>query len=58
MDMKEGVIYMKKTLINIGGLLLFYSVIVFGVLLLNMRFSHLNNITNERINDTYIAMNK
>jgi len=49
---------MKKTLINIGGLLLFYSVIVFGVLLLNMRFSHLNNITNERINDTYIAMNK
>ena len=34
---------MKKTLTNIGGLILFYMVIVFGVLLLNLRFAHLNS---------------
>lgn len=49
---------MKKTLMNIGGLILFYSVIIGGVLLLNMRFSYLNNLESEKINDTYIAMNK
>lgn len=48
---------MKKTLNNIGGLILFYSVIVIGVLLLNMRFSYLNAVNTENIGNTYIAMN-
>lgn len=48
---------MKKTLTNIGGLILFYLVIIFGVLLLNMRFEHLNSVENIEINDNYIAMN-
>lgn len=49
---------MKERLMNIGGLILFYSVIIGGVLLLNLRFSHLNNINNGSGNNTYIAMNK
>jgi len=49
---------MKKTLLNIGGVILFYSVIVVGVLLLNMRFSYLNEIDNNNLNESYIAMNK
>lgn len=48
---------MKKTLTNIGGLILFYMVIVFGILLLNLRFSHLNNDVNLDIDNNYIAMN-
>jgi len=49
---------MKKRLMNCGGLILFYSVIVAGVLLLNLRFSHLNDLNNTNNNETYIAMNK
>lgn len=49
---------MKKTLMNIGGLVLFYSVIVIGVLLLNLRFSYINEISTKNINETYMAMNK
>jgi len=48
---------MKKTLTNIGGLILFYMVIVFGVLLLNLRFEHLNSNKNLEIDNNYIAMN-
>lgn len=49
---------MKKTLKNIGGLILFYSVIFFGVLLLNLRFSYLNNVLDDNdSNINYIAMN-
>jgi len=48
---------MKKTLTNIGGLILFYSVIFFGVLLLNCRFEHLNNNNITEINNNCIAMN-
>lgn len=44
---------MKKTLKNFGGIILFYSVIVFGVLLLNIRFSYLNKLNQ---NGNYIAM--
>jgi len=55
---KEGVIYMKKTLTNMGGLILFYLVIIIGVLLLNLRFKHLNDIEKIEINNNYIAMNK
>ena len=47
---------MKKTLNNIGGLILFYSVIVIGVLLLNMRFSYLNAVNTENVVNTYISM--
>jgi len=49
---------MKKTLKNIGGLILFYSVIVVGVLLLNVRFSYLNEAYEGNLNETYIAMNQ
>lgn len=48
---------MKKTLTNFGGLILFYLVIIIGVLLLNMRFKNLNNIKIDEINKNYIAMN-
>ena len=49
---------MKKTLKNFGGLVLFYSVIVIGVLLLNIRFSHLNDVKGDNFKETYIAMNQ
>lgn len=49
---------MKKTLENIGGFILFYLVIIFGILLLNMRFAHLNSIKNIDTYDNYMAMNK
>lgn len=42
----EGVVKMKKTLKKFGGLILFYSVIIFGVLLLNLRFAYLNSHNN------------
>ena len=45
---------MKKILINIGGLVLFYSIIIGGVLLLNVRFAYLNSLN---ANNTYITMN-
>lgn len=48
---------MKKTLVNFGGIILFYSVIIVGVLLLNMRFSYLNEINNNNLTENYIAMN-
>ena len=44
---------MKKSLINAGVVILFYSVIIFGVLLLNARMSSLNN----EVEDAYLAMN-
>ncbi len=41
---------MKKSLINGGVIILFYSVIIFGVLLLNARMSSLNdNVSNNSI---------
>jgi len=49
---------MKKHLENFGGLIIFYLVIVVGVLLLNMRFERLNNTENIKIDNNYIAMNK
>lgn len=45
---------MKKTLINLGGLIIFYMILVFGVIILNMRFSELNkNINVGLIVSTY-----
>ncbi len=36
---------MKKKIFNLGILVLFYAVLVGGVLLLNMRFANLNKNT-------------
>lgn len=54
MIMKEGVIIMKKTLIDLGGVLLFYLILIFGVIILNMRFTELNkNVNAGLIVSTY-----
>ena len=45
---------MKKHITNIGAIILFYLLIVFGVLLLNMRFAYLNKMNMD---NNYIAMN-
>ena len=56
--MKEGVIQMKKKLIDLGGLLLFYFVLIIGVLLLNLRFSYINNNSNFNSNyHSYVGVN-
>lgn len=34
---------MKKMIINVGGIILFYLLIIGGILLLNQRFSYINN---------------
>ncbi len=49
---------MEKKILNYGGLVLFYSVIILGVLLLNMRFSYLNQHDNLNPNNNYLAMEK
>lgn len=49
---------MKKRIINYGGLVLFYVVIIMGILLLNMRFSYLNENTITDNNESYMAINK
>jgi len=48
---------MKKTILNFGGIILFYSIIIVGVLLLNQRFAYLNSISNNNVNNSYVAMN-
>ena len=50
--MKEGVRFMRKKLINVGVVILFYSVIIFGVILLNYRMSYLNKLDNTGSNVT------
>ena len=45
---------MKRKLMSLGVLVLFYSSIVVGVLLLNLRFAYINNY---ECNDNCIAMN-
>lgn len=50
---------MKSKLKNFGGIILFYTVLIFGVLLLNLRFSYLNKIdVDNNFNKGCIAMNK
>ncbi len=44
---------MKKTLKNFGGLILFYLVIIMGILLLNLRFNYLNKVKNLESNNIY-----
>ena len=42
----------KRTLLNMGGIILFYFLIVLGVILLNLRFKYINN---EFPKDTYVS---
>ncbi len=37
---------MKKTLIDLGGIILFYLILIFGVIILNNRFTELNKNIN------------
>ena len=36
----------KEYLVNLAGIILFYSIIVFGVIALNARVGNLNNSSN------------
>ena len=49
---------MKEKLIDIGGIILFYLMIVLGVLLLNSRFNYVNHLNISEKSETYIAMNE
>ena len=49
---------MKKSIVNYGGLILFYAVILAGVLLLNLRFSYLNEKSTTNYSEAYMAVNK
>lgn len=46
---------MKKILMNVGGIVIFYSIIVGGILLLNQRFAYLNSLENS--SEKILAMN-
>ena len=54
---KEGAIFMREKLMDFGGIILFYFVIILGVLLLNLRFAESNTINAKNKSETYIAMN-
>lgn len=49
---------MKEKLMNMGILVTFYLTIIFGVLLLNQKFSKLNSAQKDTIKSTYVAMNE
>lgn len=49
---------MKKFVENNCGVILFYGIIILGVLALNFRFSYLNNNSNNNINPNAIALSK
>lgn len=49
---------MKKFMEKNYGIILFYGVIILGVLMLNFRFSYLNNNSNTVNNQNVIALNK
>lgn len=48
---------MEKVVKNIGVLVLFYGVIVLGIILLNMRFRSMNVSDEILDSQNYIAMN-
>lgn len=48
---------MKNLLEQYGELILFYLVVIIGILLLNMRFTYLNNLENFQLDNNRIAMN-
>lgn len=45
---------MKRALEDIGGFVIFYIVIIGGILLLNMRFEQLNNIKKAETYYNYV----
>ncbi len=45
---------MKRALEDIGGFVIFYIVIICGILLLNMRFEQLNNIKKAETYYNYV----
>lgn len=47
MDMKEGMSKMKNLIKKYLGAITFYSILICGILLLNMRFEHLNHSTEH-----------
>ena len=47
---------MTKRMKDIGGLVLFYAVIIVGVLLLNLRFAKINEIQNNDSNSVNVMM--
>ena len=49
---------MKKFMEKNCGILLFYGVIILGVLMLNFRFSYLNDSSNSTNVQNTIALNK
>ena len=54
----EGGKKMKKFMEQNLGVIVFYSIIILGVLVLNFRFSYLNNNSNTINEQTTIALNK
>lgn len=48
---------MKKFMEKNCGVILFYGIIILGVIMLNFRFSYLNGDTNSNVNNQ-IALNK
>ena len=38
---------LKKRIYNLGGILLFYLVLIIGAYLIGLRFNHLNNNVHE-----------
>ena len=49
---------MKKFMEKNCGVIMFYGIIVLGVIMLNFRFSYLNNNVNSNSEQTAIALNK
>ena len=43
---------------NYGGLILFYGVIIIGVILLNERFRYLNQISDQKLEENQIALHQ
>ena len=49
---------MKKFMEKNLGVIMFYGMIIIGVVMLNCRFSYLNNNNNTHNNQNVIALNK
>jgi len=58
LGLERGGKKMKKFMEKNCGVIMFYGIIILGVIMLNFRFSYLNN--NQNINNTQnqIALNK
>lgn len=49
---------MKKFMEKNCGVIMFYGIIILGVLMLNFRFSYLNNNSNFNNDQNTVALNK